>query len=188
MSNVSTQLKALENLSRLYLASMLRGCKTTTEHFKADDDNMPAFQKALEMAHKKSGDWDAKILNAQRQLLATGYDVPDSWMAIGVAGNVTCGREIVKKKPVLFVQVSGPDTNALGKICDEIRIAQIRLQSTPESDGPWSKSDTPSRWGKIFGYSARTFVRRVKNGKIRVIKNSDKSYQVHLNDLPTDQK
>jgi hypothetical protein len=51
-----------------------------------------------------------------------------------------------------------------------------------------SKPDTPSRWGIKFGFSAKTFLRRVKSGKIRAKKLSDKSYQVNLDDLPTGQK
>jgi hypothetical protein len=51
-------------------------------------------------------------------------------------------------------------------------------------NGPWSKADTPTRWAKLFGVSAQTFKRWVKAGKIRVKELSDRSYQVHLEDLP----
>ncbi len=55
-------------------------------------------------------------------------------------------------------------------------------------DGPWSQSDTPSRWAKRFKISSRTFVRYVRDGKIRARKLSNKSYQVHLACLPAGQK
>ena len=48
----------------------------------------------------------------------------------------------------------------------------------------WSKPDTPKRWGKIFGLSSRTFIRRVKNGEIRAKKLSDRRYQVDVRDIP----
>ena len=58
----------------------------------------------------------------------------------------------------------------------------------PADNGPWSLADTPTRWGKVFGFSPKTFVRRVADGKIRAKKLSDRSYQVHTGDLPSDQK
>ena len=58
------------------------------------------------------------------------------------------------------------------------------LATDDEQGGPWSQADAPKCWGKVFGFSAATFIRRVKAGTIRAKKLSDKSYQVHLGDIP----
>ena len=55
-----------------------------------------------------------------------------------------------------------------------------------DNDGPWSTPDTPARWAKRFKVSPRTFKRHVAGGKIRAKPLSDRSYQIHLDDLPKD--
>ena len=44
--NTSEQLEALENLSRLYLAGMARGCKTVTHRHAKHPEAMGIYQKA----------------------------------------------------------------------------------------------------------------------------------------------
>lgn len=51
----------------------------------------------------------------------------------------------------------------------------------------FSKADTPQRWAKRFGISARTFKRRVKDGTIPAEKLSDRSYRVREDALPAGQ-
>lgn len=51
-------------------------------------------------------------------------------------------------------------------------------------DGPWSQPDTPKRWAKVFGVNVQTIKRRFQDGKIRNKKLSDRSYQVHVDDVP----
>ncbi len=51
-------------------------------------------------------------------------------------------------------------------------------------DGPWSEPDTPKRWAIVFKVKPPTFKRWVKAGKVRAKVLSDRSYQVHLEDLP----
>lgn len=48
----------------------------------------------------------------------------------------------------------------------------------------WSKADTPTRWAKVFGFSARTLKRRMKDGSIRVKVLSRRSYQIDVRHLP----
>lgn len=52
-------------------------------------------------------------------------------------------------------------------------------------DGPWSPPDTPTRWAKQFNLSWDTLKKRFEDGAIRAKKLSSKSYQVHINDLPS---
>lgn len=65
-----------------------------------------------------------------------------------------------------------------------IETTKAEQKKAPQSNGQWSKPDTPSRWAKRFGFSVDTFKRRVNDEKIRAKKLSDKSYQVHVDDLP----
>jgi len=53
------------------------------------------------------------------------------------------------------------------------------------SDGPWSKPDSPKRWAKLFNLSWDTLKRRFDDGTIRHKKLSSKSYQIHVDDLPS---
>ena len=76
-------------------------------------------------------------------------------------------------------------------IVAEVEAAAAAAAARPDENaakadqaGPWSKQDTPSRWGKKFGCSADTFIRRYEDGTIRAKKLSDRSYQVHVDDIP----
>jgi hypothetical protein len=76
---------------------------------------------------------------------------------------------------------------------DLLRFAEKYQAAPPGSEsavysGPLSEADTPSRWGKRFGFSAKTFIRRFKAGAIRGKRLSDKSYRVALADLPATMK
>ncbi len=65
----------------------------------------------------------------------------------------------------------------------------IELLEKPAAQVKWSKQDTPGRWARKFGWRcAKTFIRHVKSGKIRVNKLNDKSYQVDIDALPANQK
>jgi hypothetical protein len=55
-------------------------------------------------------------------------------------------------------------------------------------DGLFSTADSPTRWAKQFKISPKTFKRRVRDGKIRAKSLSDRLYQVHLDDLPKQEK
>lgn len=55
--------------------------------------------------------------------------------------------------------------------------------ATP-GQGPWSTPDSPSRWAKRFKCSVDTFQRWADEGTIRVRKLSDRSYQLHVDDVP----
>ena len=128
--DTSKQLEALENLSRLYLAAMLRGFPTVT-------DRHPNRSKALataQTANAALSAWETTVVAARAYLLKTGFPVPDSWLLADATGTIKFATEKVKGKTVYCVQVAGPDTNALGAVCDEIRIAQIRLQCTPPKE------------------------------------------------------
>ena len=61
-------------------------------------------------------------------------------------------------------------------------------QPAAAQDGLWSKPNMPSQWGRVFGFSSDTFIRRCKAGTIRHIKHNSKSYSVHVDDLPASAK
>jgi carbon storage regulator CsrA len=68
---------------------------------------------------------------------------------------------------------------------DASRQSQASKATSASAFVEWTTADGPSQWGKVFGVSARTFLRRVKDGKIRAKKLSNKSYLVAIEDLPT---
>jgi hypothetical protein len=128
--DTTKQIEALEDLFRFYGLSMLHGCETITHRQPKHPDAMAIYKEATE----ELSAWGTQIVAAQAQLLRTGFPVPDSWLKVDAMGTIKCGAEKAKGKTVYFVQIAGPDTNALGAICDEIRIAMIRLQCTPQQD------------------------------------------------------
>ena len=48
----------------------------------------------------------------------------------------------------------------------------------------YSKCESPSKWGKVFGVHTDTFKKMVENGDIDAMKISNKLYRVNVNDLP----
>jgi hypothetical protein len=52
------------------------------------------------------------------------------------------------------------------------------------ADGTWSRPKGPKAWSIIYVFSADTFKRRCKAGKIRHKKLSCREYIVHLDDIP----
>ena len=67
--------------------------------------------------------------------------------------------------------------------CDGVSAAKAAPPER-ETDVSWSAADTPTRWAKVFRISAKSFKRRVKEGKIRAKPLSDRSYQVDTRDIP----
>ncbi len=53
-------------------------------------------------------------------------------------------------------------------------------------DGPWSKPRSPSEWGNIFRCASKTVVERFEDGVYRNRKLADRSYQVHVDDVPAE--
>jgi hypothetical protein len=98
-------------------------------------------------------------------------------------GNAPWGWHWVAYEPVEMGTVDfvppAPETQATQE-----QPAAPAILPAPEAGGPWSPADSPRRWGKLFGFSGKTFVRRVDDGTIRAKKLSNRSYQVHLSDLP----
>jgi hypothetical protein len=76
-----------------------------------------------------------------------------------------------------------------GAELDEMTLREVsRLLQSPAApdspDGPWSKPNSPVRWAKLFGVTAKTFKRHVAEGKIRAKILSDRLYQIHVADVP----
>ena len=85
-----------------------------------------------------------------------------------------------------------PDMNAEG-VAKEIQLEWAAAKKWAAADlaktgskAEWSSADTPARWARVFQVSAKTFKRRVEDGKIRAKKLSDRSYQIDARDLPSE--
>ena len=183
MAKLSEQAAALQNLQDLYLTSLGRGCKTITFSHQKQSDVLAFAQNA----QQEQGRWYTRVVEAQRRLIASGFDVPDSWLLADTMGTVTFSTTRQRKKPVLCVRVAGPDWKTLSAVCDEMRVAFIRVTSQPQRRDTqgYSVPDGPEQWGKLFKVSARTFKRYVQKGKIHADKLSSKSYRVLKSDLPS---
>ena len=84
---------------------------------------------------------------------------------------------------VVFDQTGLPPADFL-KLDIPARLPWIRRALENDPKAVWSVADTPNRWAKKFGVSSRTFKRRVKEGRIRANKLSDRLYQVDTRDVP----
>lgn len=69
-----------------------------------------------------------------------------------------------------------------------VEAARTKAARGAQQDGPFSAADSPTRWAKLYKISAKTFKRRVRDGKIRAKILSDRLYQVRLDDLPKQEK
>lgn len=69
---------------------------------------------------------------------------------------------------------------------DLLEVLADKLAGVDDDDHPgmWSKAESPTEWGSLFGITSRAFVNRCKEGTIRHKKLSSKSYQVHVDDIP----
>ena len=63
-------------------------------------------------------------------------------------------------------------------------LATCGLSDSQQVASDYSEPDGPSQWAKKFNMSPKTFIRRVKEGKIRAVKFSTKSYRILKSDLP----
>jgi hypothetical protein len=121
------------------------------------------------------------IEEAQVRLVNAGFDVPVSWSV-----ELSTGGEILDEGGGNYTVVSRvPDRDALRQVLREMDLALLKLQQSPsDNPGPWSEPDSPTRWARLFKISAVTFVRHAANGKIRTKQLSDRSYCVHVDDIP----
>ena len=62
--------------------------------------------------------------------------------------------------------------------------AAIGIEFHRVTKSAWSQADSPTQWAKVFGCHRDTFIARCKRGEIRHQKLSDRSYKVHVDDLP----
>lgn len=65
----------------------------------------------------------------------------------------------------------------------ELLDAKLARNESANAAGEWSEPLSPGDWAKRFKWTAKTFMRHVRAGKIRVQKLSSKSYRVHVRDL-----
>ncbi|MBI2477318.1 MAG: hypothetical protein HYV60_01300 [Planctomycetia bacterium] len=61
--------------------------------------------------------------------------------------------------------------------------SQTRVEDEPQVE--WSKAESPTEWTKLFGGTARQFVKACEEGKIRHKRWTSKLYQVDIRDIPT---
>jgi hypothetical protein len=134
-ANVKAQLEALRDLGWLYSqARIFYGPQ------RFEDTDVEGMRQLWREATKANWQASQKIEAAKKRLLATGYDVPDSWLTVRAVGRAGMseglldapkpkGKKRRGKKPQRLAVMTDPgaDLEALDTVCKEIYVAAMRL-------------------------------------------------------------
>lgn len=128
------QLQALRELSWLYYQARLWGSPRRFE--STDVQDIRDLFREFEHEHRAALD---KIEKAKKNLLATGYDAPDSWLTVRTLGNLHWkNTAATDDKPEMAVlTVPGADLPALDAVLREIYVAGMRLEAKAGRQGDW---------------------------------------------------
>lgn len=152
-SKADAQLQALRSLAWMYSQSRLWGSPRRFEFPLGDKDASELRKEALH-SHIDSRE---KTESAKKRLLATGYDVPDSWLTVRYIGDLgrTDSAATDNKPEMTVITDSGADLPALDAVLREIYVAGLRLEAEIGQTGEWPqigemKNATPTDDGSPF--------------------------------------
>jgi hypothetical protein len=115
-------LAALVNLRHLY-ATGLRFAKGGTVDFAAED--LDTYREEYKQALKDHVHACRLVHEARRELLATGYEVPDHWLTVGA---VPSFHNEERRDGASFT-FGSLDHQRLAAVCQEIYLAMLRIDS-----------------------------------------------------------
>jgi len=129
------QLQALRSLAWLYSQSRLWGNPRRFEFTLGDKDASELRNEAL----RSHIDNREKTESAKKHLLATGYDVPDSWLTVRYVGDLgrTDSAATDNKPEMTVITDSGADLLALDAVLREMYVAGLRLEAKTGQTGDW---------------------------------------------------
>jgi hypothetical protein len=156
---------------------------------------------AIAAARRSRPPWRPTFASLRADAQSIG---PDKFDAVGLLDALWHGMELLSDDPPQrpeWLNVEGmkqwraawmtdeqPETSFRKALAKAVRWLESKASGTAGNSsataGCCSKPDGPKQWGRVFGFSADTFIRRCKAGKIRHIKHTSKSYSVHIDDLP----
>lgn len=135
MASIQEQLEALRDLSWLYSQARIFYKPARFE----DMDSKGLWEWCREAA-KCYLEASRKIEVAKKKLLATGFNVPDSWLTVRAVGRVGMSESLLevpkrggkkksagKPKTLAVLTDTGADLDALDTVCKEICLAALRL-------------------------------------------------------------
>jgi hypothetical protein len=137
MSKVDSkaQLEALRDLGWLYSQA-----RTFYEPRRFEDADAEGMRSLWREATKAYFEASQKIEAVKKRLLATGFNVPDSWLTVRAVGRVSLtesrldapkakGKKRRGQKPewLAVMTDAGADLDALDTVCKEIYVAVLRL-------------------------------------------------------------
>jgi hypothetical protein len=134
---IKEQLDALRELAFLYSQAAIFYKPRRFEHChdENNDGGLGKLAREIALAYLTASE---VIVAAKKRLLATGFNVPDSWLTVHAVGHVQTKCERVtpptgkkrRAEPRLLTVVTdkGADTIALEKACDEMHAAILRLE------------------------------------------------------------
>lgn len=93
------------------------------------------------------------------------------------------GPTLIAGKPVGFDLLKSVEERIYRKL-----LTILEFNTAASEVERYSAPDTPQRWAKKYKHSTKTMVRWFATQKIRNKKHSDRSYSVHLDDLPDDER
>jgi hypothetical protein len=135
MASIQEQLEALRDLSWLYSQA-----RTFYKPQRFEDTDAEGMRSLWREATKAYLEASQKIEAAKKKLLATGFDVPDSWLTVRAVGRVGMSESLLevpkrggkkksagKPKTLAVLTDTGADLDALDAVCKEIYVAALRL-------------------------------------------------------------
>jgi hypothetical protein len=115
-------LAALVNLRHLY-ATGLRFAKGGTVDFAAED--LDTYRDEYKQALKDHVHACRLVHEARRELLATGYEVPDHWLTVGAVPSI----HNEERRDGASFTFGALDHQRLAAVCQEIYLAMLRIDS-----------------------------------------------------------
>lgn len=141
MASIQEQLEALRDLGWLYSQA-----RTFYKPRRFEDMDSKGLREWCREAVKSYLEASRKIEAAKKKLLATGFDVPDSWLTVRAVGRVGMSESLLevpkrggekksagKPKTLAVLTDTGADLDALDTVCKEICVARLRLEAKQES-------------------------------------------------------
>ena len=137
-STTAKQLEALDELAWLYdqAAMFYRPKRHEATGTAAEVKELGTLERELDKGYRRAG---LRILAAKEKLLATGYDVPDSWLTVRATGMVSASGRLLdlciydkpaeERKRIVVVTDTGADLAALNTVRAQMYVAALKLRA-----------------------------------------------------------
>jgi hypothetical protein len=180
-----------------FLAGNLRGTRTVRLNDSVRGYTPTTTYSITELERRLNG---RSLLEAAREYQAMrratrGGTSNANGQAVPAGANGTCSGEASRMPGAARETSSEGETSRefpghavdlrsiAGKPVQEV-LGQFLRGREQDSAGPFTKANNVKHWARVFGMSPDTMTRRLKDGKIRNKKLSNRLYQIAVRDLP----